>query len=393
MTCVTDIPECLLEANVLHFLNAKEALRALVALGSCYCQTLEWNWTQLLINDTQHLTPTTRKALQRHYESTTIDIGSIHRIYTSQTVIHIKHHQLTVLDIGFHPSSYTFRGLCWSSTNRIHWNDQLTRTEHQRAFDWLVLPPWELANTHVFTASLPSDHTHVPPAIVSIVGEPEDTICLTNFNCLYRFSIHDNAPPHDYEDVVLGGRFESSITHLQLKYFAAPFLVVSGQPLWYNASSHYKCFGVWNVDQRTSVLPTALSNEHQVKDYVYYECMCMSSCGNWLYWKFNHTLCRLHLSTQHLTVFASFPPFVVGRVCRITVCPLKGWIGVYYTDERVWKLFAIHACLHPENDNSTHPLWVFKDLSRTHMCIHPFRNQFQFWRNIGTKVLISTLRF
>ena len=202
MARVTDIPECLLGVNVLHFLSAKEAQRVLVAIGPRYCQSVALDWSRLLLNDTDHLTATTRRALQHHYENSLTGLSTVLHIYTSQTFIHIKYQQLQVFDIGFYPPTYTFRGVCWSSNSSIHWRDLVTNTAHQRAFDWLVHPPWDIALSNVFTAPLPDGHSHTPPCILSIVGEPEDTICLTNFNCLYRFSIIKDTSPQDYDDVV-----------------------------------------------------------------------------------------------------------------------------------------------------------------------------------------------
>jgi len=416
MTTIQHLPEGLFLQHIFPFLHARSTQRVRWILARQW--TTEPDWKQLLSNDDEHLTPNTQRALRTFYKQRTtqaIPLSVVKSIYSNVfTTNQLSPSVTRTYDIGFYPSAFLPRGLCWSTNHSVHWADVLhddnngndnaiIRTERQ--FDWLVLAPWELSANQLFTLWLPSEHIHVPPYIVSLVGEPEDTICLTNFKCLYRFSMQDTNK-NSYTELVLGGRFESSITHMQLLYYLYPHLVVTGQPLWYNASSHYKCFGIWDIEKRISVLPDVIASCSNfppsaqsrcgipnINDFMHYECLHMTSCGKWLCWKFQHTLCRMHLPTKRVQCTLSFVPFTHGRVTDLVVCPLKMWIAVYYGNEDVWRLFDMRECLHRRSSTEVRPLHTFRHYPKTQMFIQHNCNQFQFCRKVGTKVLMSTVAY
>lgn len=411
MTAIKYLPEGIFLQHIFPFLYAQSTQRLRWILAREW--TTEPDWRQLLSNDDEHLTPNTQRAVRLFYQQRTtpaIMLPFVKSIYSKEFTNRLSHSATKTYDIGFYSSAFLPRGLCWSTNGYVHWVDVLcTDTILQqtgRQFDWLVLPPWELSTNQLFTMWLPSEHIHVPPYIVSLVGEPEDTICLTNFKCLYRFSMHD---ANSYSELVLGGRFESSITHMRVHCYSYPYLVVTGQPLWYNSSSHYKCFGIWDIEKRVSVLSDVnascgnfqpnVAQTHcgipNIKDFLNYECLQMTSCGKWLCWKFQNTLCRMHLSTKKVHCTQYFVPFEHGRVTDFTICPLKMWIAVYYGDEDVWRLFDMREYLYRCNLTKINirPLHTFRHQHKTQMHIHPFRNQFRFWRKVGTKVLMSEVGY
>lgn len=410
---IGSLPESLFLSHIFLFLDARyvQIIRWILAHSTTMRWSVPLDWTPFVVNDTHHLTPFTRRALYAYYQHnhpTPLPLSVVKRIYEPLRLPahpQFSNSQVNVHDIGFYPSTFLPRGLCWSNNHSIHWLDTMTNETHTRQFEWLVLPPWELTVTHMFTMWLPSEHTHVPPYIISLVGQPEDTICLTNFKCLYQFSMLDD-DPQCYRELTLGGQFESSITHLQLLHYTSPHLIVSGQPLWYNASRHYKCFGIWNIDTHTSMLPSIVTScanfppsaqarcgIPNVTDFLHYDCLCVTQCGQWVYWKFQHTLCCLHLPTQHVCCTLSFYPFTLGRVTQITVCMVKQCIGVYYGDEDVWKLFNMNQCLYAQNKNTIQPLCIFRHQHKTQLYIQPFRQQLTFWRKIGTKVMHSSMHY
>jgi hypothetical protein len=406
MTPIQNLPDGIFLQHIFPFLHARSTQRLWWILAR------EWNtkpdWQQLLSNDDKHLTPNTQRAMLLFYRQLTTPVfrlADVKGIYNKEFTNQLSHTVTSTYDIGFYPSVFLPRGLCWSTSRSVHWVDVLhpdtTQQQTVCQFDWLVLPPWELPANRRFMLWLPSEQNYVPPYIVSLVGEPEDTICLTNFKCVYRFSMQDTNKS-SYTELVLGGRFESSITHLRLLCYSYPYLVVTGQPLWYNASSHYKCFGIWDIEKRLSVWPEVIASGGDFQsrcgiptnnDFVNYECIHMTSCGKWLCWKFQHTLCRMHLSTKKVQCTKPFVPFAHGRVTDFTICPLKMWIAVYYGDEDVWRLFDMRKYLHQDSPPDRRPLHTFQHQHKTHMCIHPFRSQFQFWRKVGTKVLMSTVAY
>lgn len=410
--CLLALPENLYLDGLFDFLNAREVhiLRWLMKHHLKTVWTMQLNWTRLLTNDTYHLRTSTRKALLAYYHSqpTTIDVQTIKSIYSHTTTLSVQHSSTQSMELGFYPSTVLDRGICWSTNHSIHWHDTLHNVSMKQQFEWLTLPPWDLSLQHMYTMWLPREHTYVAPYVVSLVGEPEDTLCLTNFKCVYRFSMpvsnNQKNGTDAYEELTLGGRFVSSITHMQFVHYHYPLLVVSGQPLWYNSSSHYKCFGIWDIEKKTSLFSQLrtlgthfLSSVYarwgipELEDFMYYECLHTTPCGKWIHWKYNHTLLRMYVPTKQVQCTPAFYPFTLGRISSIAVCAVQDWIGVYYEDECVWKVFVLTHCLYPStlHTNIT-PIHTFANQHKTQLHFFPFRRSIQFSRKIGTKVIVTT---
>ena len=387
---------------ILPFLNARDVQRFFwVNQDALLCQTsISLDWTQLLLQDTLHIRNNTRIALQHYYEhhhatKKPLDLSTIISIYTHPTSIRIYKGATTMHEIGFYHSTFQSRGICWSTNYEVCWYDAFTKETTTKSFDWLHSPPSELKSQHIFTMFLPSEHRNVPPYITSMVGEPETTIALTNYRRLYRFNMsHDTK----YVEIMLGGRFESSISHMQLLAYVHPYLVVTGQPLWYNASTYYKCFGIWNIETQESVLQKVIpSYSHfpphaharcgipSVIDYLHHECLHLSECGQLLYWKCQNTLCKLHLPSYTITSKIAYPAFLYGRITQLVICTVKQWLAVYDADMEVWKLFDL-----PTGEKLIH---VFKYRQKTQLHIYPFQSQFCFSRKMGAKVIVSVVPF
>ena len=395
-TMCYSLDEYIWSTCIFPFLHARDVQRFLWINNNCVCHTsIPLDWKLLLLNDTQYIRKTTRYALLCEYSQKTLTIPQIISIYTHPTAIRVSAGTTNMRELGFYHSTFQSRGICWSTNHTIHWHDVFMKTISTRSFDWLQFPPWELESQNLFTMFLPSEHRNVPPYITSMVGEPEDTLALTNYKRLYRFNMQKDSV---YSELMLGGRFESSITHMQLLAYVHPYVVVTGQPLWYNASSYYKCFGIWNVDTRESVLEKVITSctpfppTSQVRcgipsvvDYLHHDCMHLSDCGHWLYWKFQHTLCILHLPTYKVTCKTSYSAFLYGRITRLVICTVKQWIAVYDADMDVWKLFDL-----PTGKTL---IYVFKKQHKTQLHIHAFQSYFRFSRKIGAKVIVSTLPF
>ena len=353
------------------------------------------DWKLLLLNDIQYIRKTTRYALQYEYRQKTLTLPQLISIYTHPTFIRVSKDSTIIHELGFYHSTFQSRGICWSTNHTIHWYDVFMEKKFTQSFDWLRFPPWELESQNIFTMFLSSEHRNVPPYITSMVGEPENTLVLTNYRRLYRCNIQNDSL---YFELMLGGRFESSITHMQLLAYVHPYVVVTGQPLWYNASSYYKCFGVWNIDTRESVLEKVVTScTHfppaaqarcgipSIIDYLHHECIHLSDCGHWLYWKFQHTLFILHLPTYKVTCKMSYFAFLYGRITQIVICIVKQWIAVYDADMDVWKLFDLPT--------GKKLIYVFKQQHKTQLHIHAFQSYFRFSRKIGAKVIVSKLSF
>ena len=411
-----DIPESIFIDGIFAFFNARDAqiLRWMMTRHLKMVWVVQPNWGRLLTNDITHLRQNTRLAMLSFFKCNPkqepIVLSDVKSVYESDVPTDTHHSFTQSMELGFYPSRVLHRGVCWSTNQCINWHDTLHNTHTKRRFEWLTLPPWDLSLQHMYSLWLPSEHSYVPPYVISLVGEPEDTVCLTNFKCLYRFSMNtsQDEATEDYEELTLGGRFESSITHMQLLHYCHPYLVVSGQPLWYNASSHYKCFGVWNVEKRDSLfaqLRTSGANFSssaraqcdlpENPDFINYECLHMTPCGRWIHWKHHHTLFKLFIPAKQITCTMAFQPFTTGRVTRIVVCAVKDWIGVYYDDESVWKVFRLTLGRLPYVSTQHHncnyePIHVFANQHKTQLQFFPFRRCIQFSRKIGTKIVVST---
>ena len=154
MIRISDLPESLFLSHVFVHLNAVEVQRVRWVLSGH--STMQWmvpvDWAYVVTLDTRYLSPGSRDALRAYYRrqyGATMQLSFIERIYGSDALFDLPSHrggkQLTVHDIGFYPSTFLSRGLCWSNSRSIHWFDTLSNTTRVREFDWLTFPPWDLS--------------------------------------------------------------------------------------------------------------------------------------------------------------------------------------------------------------------------------------------------------
>ena len=283
--------------------------------------------------------------------------------------------------------------------NRLPWQLDATYTMHA---PWLTVgAPW-----------LPHDVSKV----VAASGSPEDVFVQTNHRQYYRVQVAQNvvacAPTVSHvratadddsrhtvlpnvraTEVLLGGAFEATVTHLQLSHYVYPFVVVSGFPTTAAAPmSLCRHFGVWDVQRKRSVLAELVPPVQKwttvavrcatpnARGFWRYECLCADDdTGRTLYWVYRGALASLHLPTGETTCVMDFPAFANVRVTRISVCRLKRVIGVYDGDAHVW-------CVH-DLDTGTHLLHTFgNDFRKTQLTFQPFLSQCWLTRRIGTKV-------
>lgn len=301
-------------------------------------------------------------------------------------------HTIT-LDIGSNKCVALHRGICQCTPQHIHWIDYLTKRTHQRSFDWLVFPPWEIKQS-CGTTWLPSEYNSVPPYITTIVGEPENTMCMTNYRQIYRMSFCDTQKENE---IMLGGAFESAIQNIVFLHYCHPYLVVSGQPLFYDASSNYRCFGVWDIEKKCSVLSKIVQSiikcsKHSlaqcyvpgVYDYLFYECAFVTHCGQWLYWKHRNCLYVLHYASGQVQCVAQCIPFQHHTVQRFVVCRIKSLLGIYCGKKQYWVLYDLKTYEH---------IHSFEGSCKTQFTILPFCSMFRFTRKYETKLTIQTISY
>lgn len=386
--------------------------------------------TRWMCNDRQYIRQHTVRALierytQQHAMGNYYTIRYIQSIYTSfkhqllkkmQTSSTTRanananvqyeklHTQSITIDVELNTCAILHRGVCQCTPQHILWDDLVSSQRHRRSFEWLTLPPWELTTQACFTMWLPSEHGSVPPYVTSVVGEPEDTICMTNYRQMYRFNILDSKPE---QEILFGGAFESCIQNLTLMHYAYPFVIVSGQPLYYDAPSCYKCFGVWDIAQKESVLdkfsqtPACTSDTcdrecdrhckgkmkckvNGIQDFLFYELLCVLPCGEWIYWKYHHTLYAMHLLSQECLCYEACVPFQTHFVQRFVVCRLKKIMMVYCGKDNCWVLYDLYTHEH---------LHTFQTTYKTDCMILPFCSAFRFTRKLGTKLVVFTLTY
>ena len=284
--------------------------------------------------------------------------------------------------------------------NRLPWQLDATYTMHA---PWLTVgAPW-----------LPHDVSKV----VAASGSPEDVFVQTNHRQYYRVQVAQNvvacAPTVNHvratdanecdvsqaspnvraTEVLLGGAFEATVTHLHLSHYVYPFVVVSGFPTTAAApSSLCRHFGVWDVHHKRSVLAGLVPPAQKwttvavrcatpnARGFWRYECLCADDdTGRTLYWVYRGALSSLHLPTSKTTCAPQFPAFAGVRVTRISVCRMKRVLGVYDGDAHVWRVHDL--------DTGTHLLHTFgNDYRKTQLTFQPFLSQCWLTRRIGTKV-------
>ena len=420
---IDSVPECLWINHIYHFLNIREiyiwnSVSKQLQRISNDIQHSKDNLITYLCNERHYLRNTTAQVLNIYLKDNhpTICLQDVIHMYTSLkehfSLFNIHEHQLTLpmqthftyqtktFDVGMHMCRILHRGLCVCTPDYIEWFDDVSSTTHKRSFDWLVFPPWEL-NHMCFTMWLPSEHDSTPPYITQLGGEPEDTICMTNYKQIYRVNMTSTQKE---ENICLGGAFESGIQNMTFLHYTYPYLIVSGQPLYYDTSSQYKCFGIWNIHERSSVLPlcshapstfdSSVKREQKevynrcrlqgIHDYMFYECLFATPCGRYVYWKYHHSLFLLDMNTTKIKVHVKCVPFMNHFVQSIYVCRAKSVFAIYCGQQNHWFLYDLRTF---------EWIYSFKESYKTELFMYPFCSRFRFARKYGTKLVMQMISY
>ena len=406
---------------VLEWLNVPTAIR-LVYTHSFFSR-IQNNipWNRLISNDLKMWTPNTRRSnresILRHkwtYKHTKFIYSSLQYqqdhgdkctqpIYWQPVVNYVDAYARSVQTIGdignLDKAIYSIsqRGLLVyeADTSSLNWynmthpnTSELTQTSSIKCVFTSTLP-WELAGINSSEIETSTVWSELPPApqypvqLLSLAGEPEDFIGLTNYRQYFRMTHDPQTHQYHTRELLLNGEFEHSISRPRLAYYVYPYLVIIGNmvtPPVTNIRTTKRVVGVWNISTQRSVF-------HYSDDNSWFrECVCVTTneTGRILYWiddKRHIHCCDLDNPYVQIPNYPkSLPTDRLTYVSNIAVSEMKHVVALY--SQHIWTLYDLTSWV---------PLRTYALRNTTfHFC--PWADSVLLTRIIGTRLLIQRVR-
>ena len=305
----------------------------------------------------------------------------------------------TVHDLDAAMCTVTPRGLClWDGdASTLTWHDwardgasgTLLHPAHVHTMEcpFTADVPWQLPDTiETLTvwAAAPPTPLPAPVRLLSLAGEPEDFVGVTNYRQYFRMVRDTATGVYKTTELLLGGGFEAGLARPQCAHYVYPFLVIVGHHVLPPVSSYTtssKVVGVWNVETHKPVLHHALE-----KHGWYRACACTATneTGRILYWvDDDRHLHRCDLDRPYARS-ADFPKRLpadrLTYVTGLAVSEVKRVVALY--SQTAWTLYDI---------DTWQPLRTFA-LRHTTLHVCPWMNAVLLTRTIGTKLLVQRVR-
>ena len=305
----------------------------------------------------------------------------------------------TIQDLEEATCTVTPRGLClWDGdASTLTWHDwarddaagTLLDPAHAQtlACPFTADVPWQLPDTiETLTvwAAAPPTPLPAPVRLLSVAGEPEDLVGVTNYRQYFRMVRDTATGTYATRELLLGGGFEAGLARPQCAHYVYPYLVLVGHHVLppvssYTASS--KVVGVWNIETQTPVL------HHALERYGWYRscaCTATNETGRVLYWVDDDR--QLHRCALDRP-YASTPDFPkrlpadrLTHVTGLAVSEVKRVVALY--SQTAWTLYDL---------DGWQPLRTFA-LRHTTLHLCPWINAVLLTRVIGTKLLVQRVR-
>lgn len=306
----------------------------------------------------------------------------------------------TIQDLEEATCTVTPRGLClWDGdASTLTWHDwardddaagTLLDPAHAQTFacPFTADVPWQLPDTiETLTvwAAAPPTPLPAPVRLLSVAGEPEDLVGVTNYRQYFRMVRDAATGAYATRELLLGGGFEAGLARPQCAHYVYPYLVLVGHHVLppvssYTASS--KVVGVWNIETQKPVLHHALERHGWYRSCT---CTATNETGRVLYWVDDDR--QLHRCALDRP-YASTPDFPkrlpadrLTHVTGLAVSEVKRVVALY--SQTAWTLYDL---------DGWQPLRTFA-LRHTTLHLCPWINAVLLTRTIGTKLLVQRVR-
>ena len=292
-------------------------------------------------------------------------------------------------------SVVTNRGVClWnedtSSFTWVDWanvNQEGHPSTHTFHCPFTADVPWHLSPDTIelltVWASVPQSPLPEPVRLLSVAGEPEDLVGITNYRHYFRMTKHPETGAYKTQEILLSGEFEADIAQPQCAHYVFPYLVLLGYAVTPPVSSYTvssKVVGVWNVQTQRPVLHNCL---RQHGWYRACTCTAINENGRHLYWIDDyHTMHKCLLDRPYASPkgYPKALPKYVSHVTGLAVSEIKRVTAFYCRS--IWTMYDM--------DNWT-PLRTFS-LRHASLQLCPWANSVMLVRRIGTKLLTQKVR-